>query len=288
MEVFMKSVRFILCIIFILSISSAVFGHEEEAPFSGAIGEPLIVHHAHIEDEQSFNFAFNDDFRKEEGGKERFAFESSLELAKTWNDNFSFGSEILIPFSDTGNDDNRYALGDIELWPIKYAFLNQRERILTGVFSIGLPTGNKTQGFGEGQTKLGALLFLDQSWRNWFFGANAEFESVVSGPTETEVEFAFALAYSFIEETGVGIAPSKPKQSIVPVLSLELISENILSGLEKENDTITILPGVQLWNPASGWRASLGAEVPISSYRNNDFKIHFKLQNHFDWGKWFK
>lgn len=263
-------------------------GHEEGAPFSGAISEPIRVHHAHIEDEQGFNFSFNDNFRKEEGGKKRFAFESSLELAAAWNDDFDLGSEILIPFSDTGNDDNRYALGDIEFWPIKYAFLNQRERILTGVLSIGLPTGNKTRGFGEDQTKLGALLFLDQSWRNWFFGVNAEFGSVVSGPTETEVEFAVALTYSFIEATGDGIAPSKPKQSIVPVLSLELISENILSGLEKENDQVTILPGVHLWSPASGWQASLGAEVPISSYRDNDFKIHFKVRNHFDWGRWFK
>ena len=38
--------------------------------------------------------------------------------------------------------------------------------------------------------KLGALLFIDQAWRNWYFGANAEFESVVAGPTETEAEFA--------------------------------------------------------------------------------------------------
>ena len=284
----MKSTRFIFYMTFILSISSAAFGHEEGAPFSGAISEPIRVHHAHIEDEQSLNFAFSDNYRKEEGGKKRLSFESSLELAAAWNDAFSFGSEIFIPFSDTGNVDNRYALGDIKIWPIKYAFINQRERILTGVLSIGLPTGDKTRGFGEGQTKLGALLFFDQAWRNWFFGANAEFESVVSGPAETEVELAFALTYSFIKGTGNGIAPSKPKQSIVPVLSLELISENILSGLEKENDTLTILAGVQLWFPSSGWRAALSAEVPISSYRNNDFRIHFKLQNHFDWGRWLK
>ncbi|MCH8157868.1 MAG: hypothetical protein IID18_09010 [Nitrospinae bacterium] len=279
----MKFPGFILCTIFILSASSAALAHEEGAPFSGAIGEPIGVHHAHIEDEQSFNFSFNDDFRKEKGDKERFAFESSLELAAVWNDDFSFGSEILIPLSDTGNDDDRYALGDIEIWPVKHAFLNEPERIVTGVLSIGLPTGNRTRGFGEDQTKLGALLFMDQAWRNWFFGVNAEFESVVSGPTETEVEFAFALTYSFIEETGDGIAPSKPKQSIVPVLSLELISENILSGLEKENDLVTILPGIQLWNPASGWQAALGVEIPLSSYRNNDYKVHFKLRNHFNW-----
>ena len=115
----MKLVRFIFCIIFILSSSRAVFGHQEGAPFSGAISEPIVVHHAHIEDEQSFNFVFKNDCRKEEGKKGRFAFESALELAAAWTDDFSFGSEIFIPFSNTGNDDSRYALGDIEIWPIK-------------------------------------------------------------------------------------------------------------------------------------------------------------------------
>ena len=38
--------------------------------------------------------------------------------------------------------------------------------------------------------KLGALLFIDQSWRNRYFATNAEFESVIPGPTETEAEFA--------------------------------------------------------------------------------------------------
>jgi len=58
--------------------------------------------------------------------------------------------------------------------------------------------------------------------------------------------------------------------------------------LEKENDQVSILPGVQVWDPASGWQASLGVEVPISSYKDYDFKIHFQLKNHFDWGRWLK
>lgn len=281
----MRSVIFALCMIFILSISIPSFGHQLGAHFSGAISEPTVVHHAHIEDEQSLNLSFNDGFRKEENDKKRFAFESSLELATSWNDDFSFGSEIFIPFSTTGNADDRYALGDIELWPIKYAFINQAERVLTAALSIGLPTGSEKYGFGEGQTTLGALFFLDQAWRNWFFGVNAEFETVISGPTETEIELAFALTYSFIEGTGDGVAPTIPSQSIVPVLSLEMVSENILSGLEKENDLTTVILSVNLWNPKSDWLVTLGAEVPISSYRENDFKIHFKLRNHFDWGK---
>ena len=279
----MKTVRLILGMFCILSLSNPAFSHQAGAPFSGAISEPIILHHAHIEDEQGLNLSFTDDFQKEDGETKRFGFESSLELATSWGDDFNFGSEIFVPFSDLGNDDNRYALGDIELWPIKYAFLNEPESILTGALSIGLPTGNEDRGFGEGQTTLGAMMFLDQAWRNWFFGLNAEFESVVSGPTETEVEVAIAVSYSFIEGTGDGIAAALPKQSIVPILSLELISEENLSGLEKDNDSLSIVPGFHIWTPASDWYISVGAELPLNSYRNNDFKMHLKVRNHFDW-----
>ena len=284
----MKPILFISCMIFIFSSSSNSFGHEVGAPFSGAISEPVILHHAHIEDEQSLNMSLHDHFEKEEGGEKRSAFGSAFEFASSWGDDYNFGSEIFIPFSDTGNDNDRYALGDIEFWPIKYAFLNEPERIVTGALSIGLPTGDKKYGFGEEQTKLAALLFIDQAWRNWYFGANAEFESVVAGPTETEAEFALGVSYSFIEGTGNGIAAPRPRQSFVPVLSLEVISAQILSGLEKENDSLAILPGMHLWHPNSDWLVTAGIELPLSSYRNHDFTMHLKLRNHFNWGSFFK
>ena len=47
------------------------------------------------------------------------------------------------------NDNDRYELGDIELLPNKYAFLNEPERIVTGEFSIGLPIGDKKYGFEQ-------------------------------------------------------------------------------------------------------------------------------------------
>ena len=60
--------------------------------------------------------------------------------------------------------------------------------------------------------KLGELLFFDQAWRNWYFGANAEFESVVAGPTETEAELSIWGSYSFIEGTVDCIAAPRPTQ----------------------------------------------------------------------------
>ena len=107
--------------------------------------------------------------------------------------------------------------------------------------------------------KLGALLFIDQAWRNWYFGANAEFKSVVVGPTETEDEFALGMSYSFIQGTGNGIAAPRPRQSFVPVLSLEIISAQISRRLEKENNFLAILPD-----------------------------MHLKLKNRFNWDSFFK
>ena len=64
----------------------------------------------------------------------------------------------------------------------------------------------------------------------------------------TAFEFAsyIGVSYSFIEGTGNGIAAPRPRQSFVPVLSLEIISAQILSGLEKETDSLAILPGMHL------------------------------------------
>ena len=54
------------------------------------------------------------------------------------------------------------------------------------------------------------------------------------------------VSYSFIEGIGNGVAAPRPRQSFVPVLSLEIISAQILSGLEKESDSLAILPGMHL------------------------------------------
>ena len=56
--------------------------HEERAPFSGAIIDPLKVHHAPIEDEQRVNLFLADDQRTSDG-RSPDAFTASLELAAT-------------------------------------------------------------------------------------------------------------------------------------------------------------------------------------------------------------
>ena len=260
--------------------------HEAGAPFSGAFPELIILHHAHIEDEQRINLVGLDDLRTNE--KEVAAFSSSLELAVTWLNDFRFGSEIFIPFSNTGTSNEQLGLGDIEIQPIKYAFLNKPETVVTGVFSLTLPTGDESRGLGGEQTTLGGNLFFDQAYRNWYLGINTEYAASVSGPTFSEFEIAAALAYSFIRETGEGIAPARPNQPLVLTLMLELASESVLTGAEAGENVITLLPGFQLWSPESSWQVRMGVGFPISSDRENDVAGHLQVGNHFDWGQVFK
>lgn len=260
--------------------------HQEGAPFSGAIIEPLKVHHAHIEDEQRLNFATVRRFRNEEGA-EWTGFSNSLELAGAWGGDFRLGSEVFIPFSNLGSERGRYGIGDIEFWPLKWAFINKPEQIWTGVLAFTLPTGSELKGLGEGSTKIGPHFFLDHTWRNWFFGYNAEYAASISGHAESELETSGVVSYSFIKETGNGIAPSRPRQAVVPALSLELLSGSVLSGKEKGENEVSVLPGFHLWHPSSGWGLRVGIDVPVSRDKRNDYAVQFQVGNHFAWSKLF-
>ncbi len=274
-------------LLLVIMVPRSVFGHEESAPFSSAIIEPLKVHHAHIEDEQRINFSYFDGFREEDGRK-RTAFSNTVELANHWTGEFRIGSEVVIPFSNTGFDKNEYNIGDIEFWPIKYSFINEPETILTGVLSLGLPTGSESKGFGEGNTALGGFFFFDHAYRNWFFGVNTEVATNITGKSGTEFEIATVISYSFIRETGDGMAPPRPMQPIVPAVSLEVLSESILSGEDKGENFVNLLPGFHLWHTKSGWQARIGVEVPVGSDRENDLAVLLQFGNHFDWRGLFK
>jgi hypothetical protein len=123
----------------------------------------------------------------------------------------SFGHKVGDPFSKTGNDNDRYALGDIEFGPNKYAFLNEPERIVTGAFSIGLPNGEKNLGLGRDIRNWERCYLSIKSGENGILGPMLSF-TLFSGPTENQAELAIGGSYSFIEGTEDCIAASRPTQ----------------------------------------------------------------------------
>ena len=207
-----------------------------------------------------------------------------MELAFTWSDDFRLGSEIFIPFSNTGVSNDQFGIGDLEIQPIKYAFLNMPETVLTGALNVTLPTGDKSKGLGGEETTLGGKLFLDQAYRNWYLGINLEYDASASGPTSSEFEFAWALTYSFIDETGEGVAPVKPHQTLVPTVMLEFVSESVLTGEAKGENIISLTPGLQIWHPDTNWKFRVGVGFPLTTDRESDLAVYFQVGNHFDWG----
>jgi len=279
----MSRIVSLFVILFVPLVLVNAQAHQEGAEFSGAIIDSLTVHHAHIEDEQRLNFSFLKDL--DGANEKKRIFSTSLELAADWSGESRWGSELLIPLSNEGADG--YGLMDIEIWPIKYAFLNEPETILTGVLSTTLPTGDKSRGLGGENTSMGAFLFLDHAYRNWFLGLNTEIETVVSGKKQTTFEFASVLAYSFIKNTGNSKAASNPSQKLVPAILLEFVSESVLSGSEEGETSLSINPGLSFWFPSSGWSFRVGAEIPINQDNSQEFSVLFSLGNHINWGDLF-
>ena len=145
------------------ALSAPLAAHEEGAPFSGAIIEPLVLHHAHIENEQRINLSV---LRRLEGfeGRRRTGLDAELELG--WaNSRFDFGMEAFIPFSRRPGPEgagDEAGLGDIELRPLKYALVNRPDFIVTTATAVTLPTGDERRGLGGGSTVVAQHVFLDR------------------------------------------------------------------------------------------------------------------------------
>ncbi len=270
----------------VLNVKPAL-SHEEGAPFSGAIIDPLEVHHAHIENEQRINFALLDHIVEFEGEEpERVqtvkdAFTQTLELA--WADpTFRYGMEVFIPFSNEGEEsgDRQYGLGDIKLQPIKYAFLIRPETIISGNIELTLPTGDESKSLGKGNTKIAPHILIDQAWGNWYVGLNQAIEFELEKDRNVAYEYKGVWAYSFIVDTK-DVAPARPKQEIVPQISLEFLGESVIEGEGKPETSI--LPGINLWNPKSGWALRFGIQIPLSEAREGEQVYLIQFGNHLKW-----
>lgn len=262
--------------------------HEEGAPFSGAIIEPLVLHHAHIENEQRLNFSV---LRGLEGfeGRRRNGLDAALELGWS-NSRFDFGMEAFIPFSRRPGPEgagNEAGLGDIELRPFKYALVNRPDLILTTATALTLPTGDQRRGLGSGNTVVAQHLFLDKAIGNWYAGLNLGIDTRVGGESGTGIEYGAVFAYSFIRGTPAGgLAATRPAQASVLSLSLELVREKRLTGEDREEKSSSLVPGIVLWRPKSGWQARAGISVPRSGAREADRTFLFQISNHLDWEAW--
>lgn len=260
-------------------VSSDVNAHELGAPFSSAIIDPVVTHHAHIENEQRLNFSFSPRFHQEPGGA-RPMLMNSFELA--WSPDYRWGVEAQIPFSDQGRG-RTYGVGDIEVWPLKYAFLNAPDTVFSGVLGFTVPSGSTAKGLGEGKLVFEPHLFLDKALRNWFVGLNLSPNVNLTGKDGAGLEYNMVMAYSFLRGSEP-IAPPVPHQPFVFSTFCEFLGDSAVSGEEVGTHTFSLLPGLSVWHVGSGWIGRVGVRLPLTSTRESDMTFYLQIGNHVSWG----
>lgn len=152
-----------------------------------------------------------------------------------------------------------YSVGDIEIQPLKWAFIYQPETIATVALAFTLSTGSKKHGLGEGDTVFAPHVFLDHGFGNWFVELNLSPNVNIGGKQGLSFEYKSVLSYSFIWESE-RVAPSVPKQDWVWIPSLEFLGESVFRGEDKGKTFISLLPGATVWHTRSGWQLHTGVQ----------------------------
>ena len=280
----MPRLKQLAALLAISALAGPLAAHEEGSPFSGALIDPLVLHHAHVENEQRLNFSF---LRGVQGfERRRSAIEAELEVA--WaNSRSDFGMEAFIPFSRLPSLDGmgtEAGVGDLELRPLKLALVNRPDLVLTTASALTLPTGDERRGLGSGNTVFAQHLFFDKAVGNWHAALNVAVDRRVRGERGSGVEYGALLAYSFIDGTpAFGLAAPRPAQASVLSVALEFIAEKRLSGEDRGEKSARLVPGVALWRPKSGWQVRAGISIPRSTEREADRTFLFQISNHLDW-----
>jgi len=273
----------------LLCAARIALAHEEGAPFSGAIIDPLVLHHAHIENEQRFNFFASRGVRDGTGAK-RNAFEGEIELAYA-SPNFRYGFELFVPVISipSPNDSEReFGIGDVEFRPVKLALYNSPGFVLATATAFRAPTGSESRGLGDGEWAGTQFLFADFARGNWYLGSNLGVETALSGPRESSFEYGAALAYSFIHDTTRGgLAAPSPNQKWVFSPSLELTGNRGFQGESSGENSVALIPGLTFWHVRSGWQIHLGVGAPVSGAREADATGLIQFGNHLNWGRLF-
>lgn len=252
-------------------------GHEGHGAHDGhdhdVIVDPLRVHHAFIENEFRVNTFYLRGPRVEDE-KRTDGWRSTLEVAWETRDG-RWGAEVFLPVSNMG-EDRTEGLEDIEVQPVKHAFIEGSDLTVTGALGVGLAQGSRTKGLGEGHRTVAPHLFVDWAWDPWGAGLNLAPEMHVSGESGAELEYGLVGSRVFG-------SPGEEGRRWAPAVSAEILGTRGLGGEERRTDRLSILPGLHLRH-ASGWHVRLGVELPLTSDREQEAAFVFQVGTHPDWG----
>lgn len=240
--------------------------HGDHASQSPSIIDPLITHHAVLEDELKLNlFGWRHAARDLTGGA------ASLELAYAFSD--LVGIEVFVPFGVTDTAGTlRAGLGDIELQVPKISFVREYGFVMTAYAALVLPTGSPGSGLDEGEWIVAPHLLADFALGPIGLQMNGAVELTTGG--EVVAELRVSTAYTVV----LGAAN---EVLLSPLVELE--AEIALSGTEPVG--VALVPGVKLG--VGGWHVGLGLAVPLGREREADFEVMLQVGYHVIWNRLF-
>lgn len=273
-----------LCTVLIASPSMA---HEEGAPFSGAMVDPIVQHHAHIESEERVNLAM---VRTPSRGNGPGVCEAEGEAELAWGaPGHTFGFEIFLPvglaIADGGS---RPTLGsrDIEVRPLKLALYTTSEVAISTATGLILPISSGGSGTGGRGVAARQLLLVDVAAGRWFWGVNLGGVGNLSGARGGQAEVGFIWAYSFIDgEHDGGRVPSVPHQFLVVSPMLEgMVGAQWADGVPLSR-YLSLLAGGSFWFPGSGWQIRSGVQASGVAVTGvpDAWVFHLQVGNHIPW-----
>ena len=239
--------------------AAAHVGHQEQLP---GIIDPLVTHHAVLEDELKLNYAGT-----RIGDDEVTAHVASLELAYAFTD--FLGAELFVPFgvvSTPGGTD--VGLGDLDVLVPKLSFVRHPGFVMTTYVSVRFPTGDESIGLGEPGWSFAPHLLADSGFGNFGIQSNVAVEVETEG--HVALEGNLSLTYSWI----AGAAA----QSILS----PLVEANVEAPLDGEQAVaLALTPGIKLG--LAGWHFGAGVQLPVTRPGEFDYAVLIQAGYHVAW-----
>lgn len=250
-----------------LPVSTIAFAHSGHLKQPPGIIDPLITHHAVLEDELKINYfgsRFDEDGRSLHMGL--------LELAYTFTD--LIGIEIFVPFGISSGERTAGGLGDLELQLPKISFLRRWGFVMTTYVATTIPTGDEAAGLGEPTWTFAPHVLMDIGIDNFGIQTNAAVEFETDGAIALEGNLS--LANSFILSRA-------DKVFLTPLVEVNV--EAPVRGEEAGEVLIALTPGLKFaW---SGWHLGAGVQLPVTTAREFDYLVLVQLGYHITWETFF-
>lgn len=215
--------------VLLFGLTSIARAHGEHAAQPSGIIDPLVTHHAVLEDELKLNFFGSDD-----------DFSSSLELAYAFTD--LVGVETFVPFTTNG-------FGDIELQFPKLSFVRRYGWVMTAYAAVVFPTSS-----GSGEWVVAPHLLTDLAWGPVGLQLNAALEVVTDGEVAAELRASVAYTFELSHTKEVFLSPLVEVDSEVP--------------LHDEEPGLVGIGGLKLgwggWHVGAGVGVPLAGDAPFA------------------------